>query len=428
MEKPPRITKELEAKALDLLRVDSDFSKLVDDVNESYLYWSKAKYKAQRGIPPELLWAAAKIRRSAGRVIHTPIANFKFLFTTRMEKLCFDACEAIGDQSRKGSLISSAKDFEFLMQSELSDEAISSSIMEGAVTTRKAALDIIKKREPPKGVSERMVWNNFRAMQFILDNCEKEMDEALLLEIHRIVTECTLESPDYEIRFRRDEDILVVDTSKSEVVHTPPPSDKIACGVDWLCRFVNGRDENFVNPVIRGIVAHYALSYLHPFVDGNGRTARALFYFCMAKAGYTFIKYISISSKISVSKSRYEASFRESESDSLDIGYFILYNLEVIADSIEWVRKKIEESKKRARQQSAKYNGILSPRQSEIMGKMTSGEWLYADVASVCQQLNVSHPTAMKLLRELENLGLLTRTRQGRRKQAFVLADTEISL
>ena len=62
------------------------------------------------------------------------------------------------------------------------------------------------------------------------------------------------------------------------------------------------------------------------------------------------------------------------------------------------------------------------------MGKMTSGEWLYADVASVCQQLNVSHPTAMKLLRELENLGLLTRTQQGRRKQAFVLADTEISL
>lgn len=428
MERPPRITKELEAKALELLRADFDFSELVNEVNESYLYWNKAKYKTKGIVSSELLWAAVKTKRSVGRIIHTPIADFKFLFTTRMERLCFDICNAIGDQSHRGSLVSSAKDFEFLMQTELSDEAISSSIMEGAVSTRKAALGIIKRKEPPKDISERMVWNNFRAMQFILDNCDKEMDEALLLEVHRIVTECTLDNPDYEIRFRKDEDIRVVDTSKSEVVHTPPPFNKIAGAIDWLCQFINGRSGDFVNPVIRGIVAHYALAYLHPFVDGNGRTARVLFYFCMAKAGYPFVKYISISSKISVSKSRYEASFRESESDNLDIGYFILYNLEVITDSIEWVRKKIERSKEQARRQSVMLNGTLSPKQSEIIGKMMSGEWLYADAASVCQQLGVSHPTAMKLLRELERLGLLIQTRQGRRKLTFILADVEIRL
>lgn len=428
MERPPKITKELEVKALDLLGSNSDFSKLVDDVNEDYLYWSKSKYKAPKGIPPELLWAAVKIKRSAGRTIRTPIADFKFLFTSKMEKLCFEICEAIGDQYHKGSLINSAKDFEFLMQTELSDEAISSSIMEGAVTTRRAALDIIKRKEPPRDISERMVWNNYRAMHFILANCDKEMDEALLLELHRIVTECTLENPDYEIRFRKDEDVRVVDTSMSEVVHTPPSFGMIASTIDWLCKFINGQSSDFINPVIRGIVAHYTLSYLHPFVDGNGRTARALFYFCMAKAGYTFVKYISISSKISVSKSRYEASFRECESDNLDIGYFILYNLEAASCAIEWVRGKIEMSKEQARRQSAMLNSSLSPKQSEIMGKMTSGEWLYADAASVCCQLSVSHPTAMKLLRELVNLGLLTRAGQGHRKQTFVLAGVEIRI
>lgn len=428
MEKPPKITKEIESKALDLLNSNAQFAILADKANEDYGYWSDLKYKVKAPIQPEVFWAAVKIKRSACRIIHTPVADFRFLLTATMEKLCFDICEAIGDKSHGGSLISFAKDFEFLMKNEISYEAISSSVMEGAATTRKVALEMIGKRKPPKNVSEQMIWNNYLAMQYIIDNCGKDIDANMLLEIHRIVTERTLDNPEDELCFRYNNNIDVVDTENSESVHTPPSYEKIAETVDWLCRFVNNETGPFVNPVIKAIIAHFSLSYLHPFVDGNGRTARALFYFCMAKAGYPFVKYISISTAISFKRKQYDKAFLECENDNLDIGYFILYHLKMVYNAIEWTRGKISKSKDEAKREIDKYRKGLSPMQSEIIGKMVNGDWLYADAASVSLLLNVSHPTAMKLLKELEKLGLVERTQHGKRKQTFVLSNVEIKL
>ncbi len=50
----------------------------------------------------------------------------------------------------------------------------------------------------------------------------------------------------------------------------------------------------FIHPVIRAILLHFMLAYDHPFVDGTGRTARALFYWSMAHQGYWLMDFISI--------------------------------------------------------------------------------------------------------------------------------------
>src|SRR5205814_10028127 len=49
------------------------------------------------------------------------------------------------------------------------------------------------------------------------------------------------------------------------------------------------------HPMVRSMILHFWLAYDHPFVDGNGRTARALFYWSMLRNGYWMFEYITIS-------------------------------------------------------------------------------------------------------------------------------------
>ena len=90
----------------------------------------------------------------------------------------------------------------------------------------------------------------------------------------------------------------------------------------------------FIHPVIRAIVVHFWLAYDHPFCDGNGRTARALFYWTMLRQGYELFEFISISSVINKARGQYERSFLLSESDDNDLTYFLLAQVKVIEQSI----------------------------------------------------------------------------------------------
>ena len=62
----------------------------------------------------------------------------------------------------------------------------------------------------------------------------------------------------------------------------------------------------FIHPVIKAIIIHFVISFLHPFVDGNGRTVRSFFYWYMLKKGYALTEFLSISRIIYANKVKYE--------------------------------------------------------------------------------------------------------------------------
>ena len=89
----------------------------------------------------------------------------------------------------------------------------------------------------------------------------------------------TLENPDAVGRFRHADEPGKVADDEGTVYHEPPPADKLAARVQAMLDFANGNDQedNFIHPGGRAIILHFWLAYDHPFADGNGRTARALF-------------------------------------------------------------------------------------------------------------------------------------------------------
>src|SRR5581483_752217 len=138
-----------------------------------------------------------------------------------------------------------------------------------------------------------------------------------------------------------------------------------------MCDFANEDEtERFIHPVVRAILLHFWLAYDHPFEDGNGRTARALFYWYMRRQKYWLVEYLSISEILRRAASKYSRAFVLTETDERDATYFIVYQLEVIERAIERLhsvlRKKIKDV--REVEQLLKGSGQFNHRQLALLG------------------------------------------------------------
>jgi Fic family protein len=221
----------------------------------------------------------------------------------------------------------------------LMEEAIRSSQLEGATTSRRVAKELLRSGREPKDRSERMIFNNFRALQFMRDEMQGPLTPAAVLELHRIVTEGTLDDPQAAGRLQQpdEERVAVFDRDDGRRVHSPPPAEELPERLERLCEFANEDEdsERFVHPVIRAILLHFCLAYDHPFEDGNGRAARILFFWSMREQGYWLVEYLPISKILREAPAQYERAFLETETDEGDTTYFLIHQLQVIERAIE---------------------------------------------------------------------------------------------
>ncbi|MDD2962138.1 MAG: Fic family protein [Muribaculaceae bacterium] len=370
MERAPEIT---EANLLEtfanLSNLSDELISLITKINEDYEFWDTVKYKkVPDNYSNEDLWRAVLVDRLKTNIKVWDKYNIHFGLTNKMQRQCHDFDMNFGGSWATDSIISSDDNDRYLISS-LMEEAISSSQMEGASTTRRVAKDMLRKKIAPKDRSQRMIFNNYQTIQFIVSNKDKPLTVGLLQHIHRLMTDNTLENSEDSGRFRQNDDVVVENSITHEVVHTPPSYRDIPQFIIDLCDFFNSdKAKKFVHPIIRGIVIHFMVAYMHPFVDGNGRTARALFYWYLLKQGYWLTEYLSISRIIYKSKNSYEKSFLYAESDKNDIGYFIAYNLRTLELAFKdlqiYIKRKTE-----AKQVANSFLriGNINERQAEII-------------------------------------------------------------
>lgn len=221
----------------------------------------------------------------------------------------------------------------------LMDEAAESSLIEGAATTRKDAVEMLREGRPPKSIGERMVVNNFRAMQNLKQWIHRPLLPEMLLELQTILTQDTLDNPGEAGRFRRaDEHVHIVDERSGEDIFVPPPAEQLEARLNTLCEFANAdhsRGPKFLHPIVKACILHFMIGYEHPFCDGNGRTARAVFYWFALRNGYDIFEYATISEIIRKGFARYPQAYIDSEIDEGDLTYFVLYKLSVIEQALD---------------------------------------------------------------------------------------------
>lgn len=398
------------------LQANGELKKIQDD----YLYWDKVKYKS-KDCSPEELWNAVKLfRRLRGNEVRFGNHIFRYIITDYMQRTLHQFDLNIGGTLTSNVGIAETDKTKFIISS-IMEEAISSSQMEGANTTRKKAKEMIQQEKKPKNKSEQMILNNFITMKYIVQNKQEDITPEKILHIHKLITDKTLDDIEDEGKFRDNNDVYVVNHSNSEVVHTPPNHNELQALVNDLCVFFNSDGKDFIHPIIKGCIIHFMIGWIHPFPDGNGRTARAVFYWYMLKKGYWLTEYLSISRIIKDTKAQYEKAFLYSEADQNDVSYFITYHIKTMEKAYKALKEYISKKQKEVFQ-AAKFMKIegVNDRMSQIIKIIYDDSDRILNIKEIESRFNVSNFTARTDLKSLVELGFLDIIQVNKKRQSFI--------
>ncbi len=387
-----------------------------------YLHWDRLKSMTPpEGLSTEAWWVGLKMNRGyAFKKIplkDTQGQPFQFMVTDFIsEKLHYTDLSAGGRIGIPEPVTNPDTKDQYYVSS-LIEEAITSSQLEGAATTREVAQEMLRSARPPRDRDERMILNNFQTMKQIGTLKLEAMTEGLLLSLHRSVTDETLEDPTAAGRYRLPgEDIAVID-AEGRVLHTPPSAEELPARMKAMCAFANGETPGyFVHPVLRSLMLHFWLAYDHPFVDGNGRTARALFYWSMLHHGFWLFEYLSISSILRKAPIKYARSFLYTETDDNNLTYFLHYQIEVIQRSLNDLHKYIELQSERVRQMEQSLQGtvLLNHRQRALVAHILRHPKRRYSIAGHQTSHAVSYQTARTDLFDLADRGIMEKRKVGK--------------
>lgn len=397
-------------------------------VNGRYLHWDELRHRdPPQGLTHELWWLGTKLARQA---ITQPLPLLDAHGTPFVFAIPEPVLRALHfvDRDASGQILmdapaTTAQDRDRYLVSSLIEEAITSSQLEGASTTRRMAKDMLRAGRKPRDSSERMIFNNYLVMQHIRALRQETLTPELILELHRRVTEGTLSDPSDAGRLRDSDDVRVMDHRDGTLLHLPPRAPELPERLARLCAFANGSETDFpyVHPVIRAILLHFMLGYDHPFADGNGRTARALFYWSMAGQGYWLMEYLSISSVLRKAPAQYARAYLHTETDGNDTTYFIVHQLDVIRQAVAalhaYLKRKTEEDMATERLLASALQdlrGRLNHRQVALLTHALKHRDALYTIESHRHSHAVAYATARADLLQLAELGLLGEGKRGK--------------
>lgn len=397
-------------------------SKIADEKSR-YLHWDELRYKPKpAGLTHEEWWTAIRVARQiAGQTLPlTDKAGEDFWFC---EPPSLKAAERFLDMNAGGALAAdsigvSSQEGRVHLTRSLAEEPFASSFIEGAATTRQIAKKLIFEGRRPRTRDEQMVLNNFRAMEFVRQFKDAPLDLKLLLELHALVTTDTMDNPADAGRVRTSDDIQVVDDSTGEILHQPPLAAELPERLQLLFDFANQEEHGdaWVHPLLKAIILHFMLAYEHPFVDGNGRVARALFYWYALKAGYWLLEYVSISSVIAEAKISYGRAFLFAESDEADLTYFLINQVQTLTKALKRLHDYVERKKAEVQAIEGRLNDRSRPdafnhRQVWILNEFVRGRQPRVTIVDHQTRHGVSYLTARSDLEKLTDVGLLRKTK-----------------
>ncbi|MDD2762414.1 MAG: Fic family protein [Opitutaceae bacterium] len=388
-----------------------------------YPHWDHLRHLSPpAGSTLEEWWLATKMRRIAASKA-VPLKDktgisFRFCLPDFVQAQLHEIDMEVGRSIGISEPITNPQTRDRYLIRSLIEEAITSSQLEGAVTTREAAKEMIRTGRPPRDKSEQMILNNYVTMQRITQLKQDALSPDLVLSLHRLVTEKTLEKADAAGRLRQPEEKLVVGDEYGEVFHEPPAAAELPIRLRAMCDFANGATpEYFVHPVVRAIILHFWLAYDHPFADGNGRTARALFYWAMMHAGYWLFEFISISNILRKAPVEYGRSFLYTETDDNDLTYFIVAQAKVMRRAIEELHEYIARKTTEIRELEAHLRvlDLFNHRQADLIRHALKHPFQEYTIESHRKSHNVVYQTARTDLLDLMSRGVLLQKRRGRK-------------
>ena len=254
------------------------------------------------------------------------------------------------------------------------------------------------------------VLNYFEALEYLDKLKEKELTNDDILKLQKIITKDTLEYPEDEGKYRHGNKYVIVGNRHTgEITFKPPLTKEVPALMNNLINWLNQEHKN-INPVMQAGVIHYEFVRIHPFIDGNGRTARALATLVLIRRGFDTKRFFALDDFYNSDRPRYYKTLKKIDPETLDLTEWLDYFCEGVAVSIKAVKDKVmllTGGKSGKGKQS-----VIDDRQMKIVEHIKKqGKTTNKDIQDL---LNTSNKTAYKLLNSLINSGVIKKVGQGR--------------
>jgi Fic family protein len=394
-----------------------------------YLPYDELRHRIDSDLDHKLVWSLVKSARNRQKFqiikLGEPQKQCHYFLTPLIQKAISEVDRNTTSASLEwiSSKIGEKSQVEYLLNDLIEDESISSSQLEGAATTTRVAKELLNRTRKPRSKDEKMIIGNFKLMMFAWKNREASLSLELLREMHRVGVESIDDDAYVPGNFRTSDDVYVVNPD-GDIIHTPPPSktlkDRLKKFVIWVNEDHEKNDDvSYIHPLVKAIVIHFCIGYEHPFRDGNGRVARALFYWYMFKKDFASFRYIAISILLKKAPIQYGKSYLYAETDQMDLTYFIEHQSSVIIRAIQ----KFKEAYKNKAIEIERFNEWLF--KSGLYKKLTDKQRIVFQVAksnsstsftirNVEKNLGCSYNTASSVLNGLVDLNLFSKSKRGR--------------
>lgn len=421
-EKPPP-TEESHMSLLDSHKGINELRPYLDIINTEYLHWDELKIdnRFTRVDNLKRLWRVVQLLRDFNaRLIKINGLTLRYVPAPRIEKTLHDLDVRVAGKLDNLEAQITGPDLQkkYLVNS-LMEEAIASSQLEGAVTTRAAAKKMLRENRKPRNHSEQMIVNNYVTMRHIKEHTEpnQKLTIDLIKEIHKKITKDTLEHKEYEGVFRTDNEVKVFAIDGPQVIHEPPDYAGINQFLEDVCNFVNSESEGYyLHPFVKAIILHYMMGYIHPFNDGNGRTARALLYWYLISQKYDYFEYVAVSTAIKNAPAQYARAYLYTETDNNDITYFIKFNLRAFDNAITLFEKYIQKTRTENKKifETVRQDPELNFRQADILVNMSKTDRPIT-ISEMEERYHITYQTARTDLLALAKRDYLQRITKGKR-------------
>ncbi len=187
------------------------------------------------------------------------------------------------------------------------------------------------------------VLNYRKVIEYIGQISSKEdlqINENLLLELHKLTVDRIL--PSEKIGKFRETQVVIKNSLTQEVTFRPPPSTAIPGQMEEFLQFVNDKQNEDIHPVLKSGIVHYEFVRIHPFVDGNGRVARALSTLILFLEGYDIRKFFSLEEYFDSDALDYYEALKSVEKNQGDLTLWLEYFTKGLSIELNKIKEKVE--------------------------------------------------------------------------------------
>lgn len=401
------------------------YNRLIDEKGR-YLPFDAFQYRIKKGEDVNIAWTLTRLARNAAmqRIDYYNESGEQAGFN--LVPAIYEVCELV---DKHATVLALKEHIDRLRGAgaELNqlrlEEPITSSQLEGANTTSLVARSMLESGRTPRTEDEQMIAGNARLMAEIPALLNEPLTPALIRRLHAVGMAGINDKKYRPGELRETNDIVIADYD-GNIVHQPPKAERLEERLESVCHWLNNHSE-YIHPLIRACILHFMIAHEHPFRDGNGRTSRGLFYWYMLKSGYAAFKYISISRLLHAAPVKYAQSYQFTETDGMDLTYFLEYQVSVVGKVVKNYLDHIEMlTRKSAALDSQLYDsGVLkrlTPRQVTLLNVMLSTPGKEYTAAQVSESMNVSDNTARNDLRAIVREGCAEEIKVNDQKTVYV--------